>query len=139
MGKKKVCLKQMMNRKDTIDALKVLLKGLESGKVFVGEGDERMEFDVTDELKVVFKGKIKRDKVKVSVSLSWLQEGEVPAIRPEAGGLAEKVEAKVPAKKEKVKTPAKTKEAKVPVPQKSNVKPPVVKKKTATSKKERAA
>ena len=136
MGKQKVCVKQVLSRKKAVAALKDLIKGLESGKVVVGEGDGNMEFGVTDELKVELKGRVKRNKVKVSVSLSWMQDADVPATRPEAEVPAKKVKAKVPAKKEKAKTPAKKAPAKKPAAKKPAAQKTAAPKKAATPKKD---
>lgn len=107
MGKHKAKMKQVVSRKEAVGVLKELIKGLESGLVAVGEGDGRMEFGVTDEVKVELKGRIKREKSKVSISLSWKQAAELPAEKPEAEVPATKPKAKTPAKKAKAKVPAK--------------------------------
>ncbi|MBI9079441.1 MAG: amphi-Trp domain-containing protein [Pseudodesulfovibrio sp.] len=91
MGKSKVCVKQTLSRTGTIVFLKEILKGLESGSVVVGEGDDSMEFSVTDQIEVELKGKVKRDRDRVSFSLSWPRGAAVPA---------ERQEARVPAKTE---------------------------------------
>jgi len=132
MGKRKVSVKQILSRTGTIVLLKNMIKGLESGSIVVGEGDSPLEFSVTDQIEVEFKGKVKRDKVKVSVSLGWRQAAEVPAERPEAAVPAEKNEVKVPAKKEEAKTPAKKYPARKPVAKKKlPTKKTITKKKTS--------
>jgi len=138
MGKRKVCVKQVLPRAKAIGVLKDLIKGLESGKVVVGEGEGQLEFAVTDELKVELKGKIKRDNCKVSISLGWHQDANVPATQPEAAVPAKKAKAKVPAKKEKAKVPAKKAPAKKAAAKKTPAKKPSAKKaapKKATAKK----
>jgi len=129
MGKKKVCVKQVLPRAKAIAVLKDLIKGLESGKVVVGDGEDRLEFGVTDEIKVEVKGKVKREKCKVSVSLGWKQDAQVPAKKPEVAVPAKKAKAKVPAKKVKAKVPAKKAPAK-----KAAAKKPAAKKKAAPKK-----
>lgn len=131
MGKHKAKMKQVMSPDKVVGVLKDIIKGLESGAVSVGEGAGRMEFGVTDEIKVELKGRVKREKSKVSISLSWLQEADVPAEKPKAEPPAKKVKAKTPAKKEKAKTPAKKAPAKKAPAKKASAKKAPAKKKPA--------
>ncbi len=103
MARQKVSVKQVVSRAGAVELLESLIRGLESGAIVVGEVDGSLQLSVADELDVELKGKVKRSKAKVSLSISWQQEADVPATRAEAVVPAEKGESKTPARQAKGK------------------------------------
>lgn len=112
MGKRKIKTKEMLSRKDAVKAVKALLVGLEKGEILVGEGKDQLCFGVPDDMKLSLKGKLKGAKAKVTLSLAWKHEGEVPVEVGESGPPAKTSKAEPPAKKTTAKVPAKAEPAK---------------------------
>ncbi|MGL1861339.1 MAG: amphi-Trp domain-containing protein [Pseudodesulfovibrio sp.] len=128
MSKRKIKTKEMVSRAEAINVVKELLAGLEKGEILVGEGKNQLCLGVPDDVKVSLKGKLKGAKSKVSISLAWKHQGEVPVEISESGPPAKKAKAKVPAKKAQAKVPAK----KAPAAKKVPAKKPAVKKAAPT-------
>ncbi len=132
MSKRKITVKEMGSRAEAITALKDLIIALEAGNVSIADGKDEISVGVPEDVKVTLKGKFKGAKVKLTMGLSWKQDGDVPAAIPEGAPPAKKQKAKTPVKKPAAKTPAKKEKAKTPAkkaaPKKAAEKKPAAKK-----------
>lgn len=95
MEKKELQSKWRVNREKAAMYLEELAMSLREGEISIDHGSEQLRLDPASDLSIAVKAKVKRDKVKFSVSLGWnIAEENAP------GSCAEEVaEVVAPAKK----------------------------------------
>ncbi|WP_018123481.1 amphi-Trp domain-containing protein [Desulfovibrio oxyclinae] len=124
MEKSKVKIKQVLSREEVVTYLEDLLDGLKSGSIVVSRDDEQVALEPAERMNVEVEAKVKKDKRKFSLELSWYDDqesdvsisseeeesGDVETVPAEAyeDALVKQEEGETPAVRDEAKTPAKS-------------------------------
>ena len=105
METSKISLKQIMETKDAVAYLEDLIKSFNAGKVVVQQGENYVDLQTPEMVDIKVEAKIKKDKSKFSLELSWRT---LPADVAETMKISSKTPPKpAQAVKEKATLPAK--------------------------------
>ncbi len=99
MEKKELESKWRVNREKAAMYLEELAMSLREGEISVDHGSEQLRLDPSSDLSIAVKAKVKKDKVKFSLSLAWSTGHTAPLEKASDSHAEELAEVVAPAKK----------------------------------------